>query len=176
MRQANLGPAAARNRGIRDASGALIAFLDVDDLWPAGQLKRMGEQLAANPKAQVILGRGQLARIDPAEPDGYRFIGNVEEAYPNYIGAGLYRACAFKTNGLFDESLRFAEDTDWYARARECGLDIVRLDEISLIVRRHDANMTKGRSVVELNTLKAFKKALDRRREMAAKGAAIAPD
>ena len=66
--------------------------------------------------------------------------------------------------GWFDETLRFGEDSDWFKRAAEAGLVVERLPSVSLLIRRHGANMTRGKSIVELNTLRVFKKALDRQR------------
>jgi hypothetical protein len=60
--------------------------------------------------------------------------------------------------------LRFGEDSDWFLRAGEMKLNIKRLEETSLYVRRHGGNMTEGRNMLELNVMKVFKKTLERRR------------
>jgi hypothetical protein len=161
--QKNEGPAAARNRGIRDASGDYIAFLDVDDLWPENNLHTLMEEMHRRPEMDVVRGHAQLMEYDQ-EAGNFNFIGNPSESYPHYIGAGLYRKSVFEKVGLFDPTLRFGEDSDWYIRAAEMGINIKRLDETRLFVRRHGQNMTAGKNMVELNALKVFKKFLDRKR------------
>jgi hypothetical protein len=163
FKQENAGAAAARNRGIKDASAELIAFLDVDDLWPANVLGLLVDTLKQNPQCEAVRGFAQL--MVPNEETGhFEYIGNPKESFPYSIGHGLYRKSAFQKVGLFDVGLKFGEDTDWFIRAREKGLKIEQLDQITLLVRRHDHNMTRGKSLVELNTLRVFKKILDRQR------------
>jgi hypothetical protein len=167
FKQENAGAAAARNRGIKDASAELIAFLDVDDLWPANVLGPLVKRLKQNQQYEVVRGFAQL--MAPNEETGrFEYIGNPKETFPYSIGHGLYRRSAFQKVGLFDVGLKFGEDSDWFIRAREKGLKIEQLDQITLLVRRHDRNMTRGKSLVELNTLRVFKKILDRQRAEAA--------
>ncbi len=161
----DLGPAEARNIGIRNASADFIAFLDADDLWPEERLAGMVQHLCDEPEAQVVHGFSQLMQRDAA--GDYDYIGNPREAFEYYIGAGLYRRSAFERVGLFDQRLRFGEDIDWFARARRQGLRIDRLDQVSLLVRRHDHNMTRDRTVAELSPLLLVKKMLDWQRAAA---------
>jgi hypothetical protein len=163
FRQGNGGAASARNRGIRDASGDIIAFLDVDDLWPQSNLPTLVEQLIAHPEADLVRGRAQVTRYTTGADPG-EYLGNPAETFPHYIGAGLYRRRAFETVGLFDADLRYGEDTDWFTRAAERRLVVHSVEEVTLYVRRHGGNMTRGKSLLELNQLRLFKKILDRRR------------
>ena len=162
LRQRQSGPSAARNRGIREASGEILAFLDVDDMWPAGVLAHLVELLLSAPDIMVAKGLGQLVRVGH---DGVvHWLGNAAETYPFHISAGLYRPAVFRAIGLFDEDLWFGEDTDWFNRLIERGLRLEWLDAVTLLARRHAGNMTRGKSLLEVNALRVFKKALDRRR------------
>ena len=171
FRQENAGPAAARNRGLRDASGQFIAFLDVDDLWPAGNLAMLSRVLAAEPGLMVVHGHAQMLILEPTTGE-FRPEGNPAESFPYYIGAGLYRREVFELVGPFDASMRFAEDTDWYTRLKESSLPAERLPQVTLEVRRHGANMTaqKTREELSATSLFAFKNALERARRAAAAG------
>ncbi len=53
IKQANSGPAAARNTGLQSARGGLISTLDSDDLWMPAYLEHMTALLERAPEAHV---------------------------------------------------------------------------------------------------------------------------
>jgi len=165
LHQTNQGPAAARNRGIENAKGSLIAFADADDLWPRDKLELQLPYLISDPEIDIVLGRIQQVRLSETVNGETRAEAFGEPAFSVNLGSAVVRKSVFDRVGLFDETMRYSEDVDWFMRAREAGAAIVTIDAVTLFYRQHEQNMTRGKSTSELNVLKALKRSLDRRRE-----------
>ena len=161
VRQAQRGPAAARNAGIAASSAEIITFLDVDDLWPAGRTRALLHEVTDG-HAQVAIGLSQVYRY--TDPGGWQEFGTPETSFPWSVGGAMFRRTIFDEVGGFDEEMRYAEDTDWFARLKLTAAQLNRIPVTTLCVRRHGANMTEGRDPLELNVIRAVKKALDRQR------------
>lgn len=173
LHQTNQGPAAARNRGIEHAQGSLIAFADADDLWPATKLELQLSYLVRDPKIDIVLGRIQQVQLSETNDGETRAEEFAEPAFSVNLGSAIMRKSVFERVGLFDETMRYSEDVDWFMRAREAGAAIVTIDAITLFYRQHEQNMTRGKSTSELNVLKALKRSLDRRRQGSGVAAAL---
>jgi glycosyltransferase involved in cell wall biosynthesis len=159
LRQENRGPSAARNLGIAGSSSDIIAFLDIDDLWAPGHLRRMVDLLLANPDAGIA--QAFIRSFFTAE-DGRQYICSGQFRFP-LVGSSIFRREAIERCGPFDESLRYAEDMDFALRCWECDILKIMVDADGLYYRRHDASMTAAKlSVVELGLLKVYKRRADR--------------
>ena len=173
IRQANAGPAAARNRGIAAARGAYLCFLDADDLFVPGRLTQQLDLLRRNPTVEIVLGGSETHRLvgPQRKPMVFEF-ESVGEPRDIQLGRGLYRRSVFDRIGLLDESLWHCEDWDWFTRARETDVQTLLHDEAVQIVRRHETNITHDQEAAKRYRLIMLKRSIDRRRDS---GGRVAP-
>jgi glycosyltransferase involved in cell wall biosynthesis len=158
------GPAAARNQGVRHASGDLVGFIDHDDCWTPGRLVRQAAILESEPEVDAVLGCTQVM-VASADRSGFELPGPPFPAMS--LGAMLLRRGVFERVGLFDESRRFSEDVAWIATARARGLRLRVERETAQRYRRHGANMTKDRRADRQGFFLALRAAVRARNEIA---------
>lgn len=159
------GAAAARNSGVRAASGSLLAFLDADDRWTAGALLNLCEALLSRPGASIAHGRIREFRSPEISAEiRDRLEARPGSPYAFIPGSFLFLADAFQQVGALDTGLRAGEVVDWMSRLRHLGLVEAWTEEVVLERRVHAGHLDANKQVARADLLKVVRSSLARRR------------
>ena len=163
--QPNKGLPGARNKGLSEASGDLIASLDADDIWTENKLNIQVALFSQDPSIEIVLGRTQKMRLVSDRDEPMRFEPWSEPAVALSLGAALIKKSVFAKVGVFGEEHQYCPDWDWFMRARELGVRMGIHQDTVQYYRRHNSNITENIEEGNHDTLLMLKKSLKRRRQ-----------
>ncbi len=176
IRQENQGPSAARNRGVQCSSGDWVAFLDADDQWTPGKTAQQLLILEKHPTLHLVAS--DMAEIDiedsmitPSVLAKHHLFEHFQQLdgrpvpdalaalmQNNFIPTGtvLVKRTTLLEAGLFNETIRFGEDLELWARIA-LNHPIACLPAVHMLRRQHDKNATGSTLPMLIDLVKVTK-------------------
>ena len=162
--QEHRGAGAARNSGVRNSTGELLAFLDCDDHWAPAKLARQLACLQSKPSLDVVFthlinflspdltAQERLQVLCPSEP------------FPGVSASTmLIRRSSFERIGPFPEDVAVGEFVPLLARAHDLGLEIEMLPEVLAYRRLHASNLGRLKKANRIDYVRMLKQVLKKR-------------
>ena len=169
--QANAGASAARIRGVDACSGALLTFLDADDLWIPEKTEIQAKVLAAHRKAGICTCMIENF-WEPEVADEEALLRGTEHDGPRLstLQGILVRRDAFdRVGGLTAEKSHF-DEIDLLMRAKTEDIAVTHVDRVLVRRRIHSDNLSRARGArAREDMLRIAQEAIRRRRASRAK-------
>jgi glycosyltransferase involved in cell wall biosynthesis len=153
LKASGIGPSAARNMALAEATGDFIAILDGDDLWTPDKLERQLPALESDPGVGLVYGDfhafSAADRSDATVVHVRRFGPHTKDLLKSFFLEGgpvvpssvILRRKIFDEVGSFDPSLRLNEDADMFLRVAERWA-FQHVPGVHLYKREHGRNLT----------------------------------
>jgi glycosyltransferase involved in cell wall biosynthesis len=162
----NMGPSFSRNKGLKYITGEFFAFMDSDDHWAPDRLAVMVQALNTS-KSDVVYCNQEIVDNNGSklgiQSDSYPMRPTKNEKFMDFIfkrnvigtSAVLARSSIAK-KVLFDETLRSAEDYDFWIRYASTGSSFHYIEKPLVYYRVHEFNISKDRELALISTQKVL--------------------
>ena len=166
LHQENAGPSVARNTGIKASNGKFIGFLDADDLWVQGKLKRQMACFDAEPELGICTSHNQNFWMpELADEETKMRAEGAGDPQPGTFPSMLVRRSVFDDVGMLNPTLKHRDAMEWLSRAKDAGVPTKTLPEVFVRRRLHLTNISREEEAADPDeVLRALKARLDRQR------------
>jgi glycosyltransferase involved in cell wall biosynthesis len=169
IHQSNAGPAAARNNGLRHASGEFLQFLDADDILLPTKIARSLELFAEYPDTGLVYTNYEFRSEDLTTRvnDATKTVKVVpqDQVLNTLINTGttlfgihcaLLRTDLARTVGGFDEDIIITEDWHFWVKLAARGTIFRHIDETLVWYRTAPGSLSKQDIRLSRMRLKAY--------------------
>ncbi len=146
LRQQNAGVSAARNAGIKRASGHWLAFIDQDDSWEPEKLDRQVNYVASHPECKALhtavrrlTADGTSAVYRKRDLDLEDFLWTSPN--PSYLSSTIIKRNSLYQAGLFNQAFRYSQDHECFLRCARL-FPFHYLDEVLVTRHEHGGNLS----------------------------------
>ena len=131
--QTGAGLGQARNQGVAEVRGELVAFCDADDRWTEGSLAVRVQALVDDPELAAVVGTLETVALDGTVVPSHRQADLGRRTVAWTPGGVVLRRATLDQVGAWREDLHIGTDSDWLVRLAASGLAIHHLDHLVLV-------------------------------------------
>jgi glycosyltransferase involved in cell wall biosynthesis len=162
--QEHRGAGSARNNGVRNSAGELLAFLDCDDHWAPAKLARQVACFRSQPSLDIVFTHiVNFLSPDLTAEERSHVLCPVEPLPGVSATTMLIRRASFERIGPFPEDVAVGELVPLLARAHDLGLEIEMLPEVLAYRRLHTSNLGRLKKANRIDYVRMLKQVLQQR-------------